>query len=373
MDKLDFNGQRLRLARVFRGLTQSEVAGEVAASSALISQLENGGRDPSAELLEALSHVLGFDPDFFAERTEDEFKEDECNFRRRRTTPERLQKRLLAHGSLLGIVIRYLAKNLDLPAYAVPEMRVANHEDIERAAETCREKWGVPTDEPVSGLGRLLERAGIVLSRLKLESEDIETFSRFGVVSVIEVDTTKQNGSRALFDMAHELGHGAMHRGMRTGNTETEEQADYFAAAFLLPRTAFRREFWTGGRLDWNYLLQLKRRWRTSVATIVSRAYDLAIIDAATYRRARKYMYAEGWAHGEPDEPEVEKPELLEAALGALQKKTGAGVREIAAALHWKPTTFESVTGVDSAALALARPDVFSLDAYRERRQGSAG
>jgi Zn-dependent peptidase ImmA (M78 family)/DNA-binding XRE family transcriptional regulator len=370
---MDFNGHRLRLARVFRGLTQSEVAAEVAASPALISQLESGGRDPSGELLEALSHVLGFETAFFAERTEDEFKEDECNFRRRRTTPEKLQKRLLAHGTLLGIVIRHLSRNLQMPAFAVPEVRVATTDDVEQAADTCRQSWNLSLDEPVSGLSRHIERSGVVLSRIKLESEDIEAFSRFGLVNVVEVDTVHETGSRALFDMAHELGHGVMHRGIRTGNTETESQADRFAAAFLLPRIAFKREFWTGGRLDWSYLLELKRRWRTSLVTLVRRAYELVIIDAATYRRARKHMYAQGWANGEPDEPEVERPELLEAALGALHAKTGAGVREIAAALHWKPTTFESVTGVDSAALASAKPDVFSLDAYRERRQGAAG
>jgi Zn-dependent peptidase ImmA (M78 family)/DNA-binding XRE family transcriptional regulator len=369
---VDFNGQRLRVARVFRGLTQSEVAGEVAASPALISQLESGGRDPSAELLEALSHVLGFETAFFAQRTEDEFRDEEVNFRRRRTTPEKLQKRLVAHGTLLGMVIRHLGKNLELPPFSVPEIRVATVEEIEQAAEACRQQWGLGLDGPVDGLGRLIERSGVVLSRLKLDSEEIDAFSRFGLVNVIEVDTTRQPGSRALFDMAHELGHGVMHRGHRTGNPDTEEQANRFAAAFLLPRTAFRRDFWSGGRLDWNYLLELKRRWRTSLVTIVRRAYELDVVDAATYRRARKHMYAQGWASGEPDEPEVEHPELLEAALRALHTKTGQGLREIAASLDWKLTTFESVTGVDSAVLAVSRSDVFSLDAYRERRHGTA-
>jgi hypothetical protein len=45
----------------------------------------------------------------------------------------------------------------------------------------------------------------------------------------------------------------------------------------------------------------------------------------------------------------------------------------MAAAIHWKPTTFEAVTGLDSETLAAARPDVFSLESYRERRQGTAG
>lgn len=368
-----FNGQNLRVARVFRALTQSEVAAEVAASPALISQLESGGRDPSNELLEALSHVLGFEVDFFGQRTEDEFREDECNFRRRRTTPEKLQKRLLAHGTLLGMLIRHLGKTLDLPAYAVPEIRVTTPDDIERAAEACRNAWGIPLDEPVSGLGRVLERAGVVLSRIKLESEEVEAFSRFGPASVIEVDSVKDSGSRVRFDLAHELGHGVMHRGIRTGTPDTEAQADAFAGAFLLPRTQFRREFWTGGRLDWNYLLQLKGRWGTSVGTLVRRAYELGVIDAATYRRARKHMYAQGWASGEPEEPAAEQPELLEAALREWQSRLGGGLRAMAAALQWKPTTFEAVTGLDADALSAARPTVFSLGAYRERREGTAG
>ena len=255
----------------------------------------------------------------------------------------------------------------------VPEIRVTTQDDIEHAAETCRETWGLSADEPVTGLGRLLERAGVVLSRIKLESEDIDAFSRFGVASVIEVNTVKDCGSRVRFDMAHELGHGVLHRGIRTGNPETEAQADAFAGAFLLPRTQFRREFWSAGRLDWNYLLELKRRWGTSVGTLVRRAYELDVIDAATYRRARKHMYAQGWANGEPDEAPAEQPELLEAALRALQKQTGSGVRGMAAAIHWKPTTFEAVTGLDAEALSAARPAVFSLDSYRERRQGTAG
>jgi len=84
-------------------------------------------------------------------------------------------------------------------------------------------------------------------------------------------------------------------------------------------------------------------------------------------------MYAQGWANGEPDEAPAEQPELLEAALRALQKQTGSGVRGMAAAIHWKPTTFEAVTGLDAEALSAARPAVFSLDSYRERRQGTAG
>jgi Zn-dependent peptidase ImmA (M78 family) len=260
-----------------------------------------------------------------------------------------------------------------MPAYAVPEIRVATPDDIERAAETCRETWGLDPDEPVTRLGHLVERAGVVLSRIKLESEEIDAFSRFGLASVIEVDSSNGNGTLVRFDMAHELGHGVMHRGTRTGSPETEAQADAFAGAFLLPRTQFRREFWTGGRLDWNYLLELKRRWGTSVGTLVRRAYGLGVIDAATYRRSRKHMYAQGWANGEPEEPAAEQPALLEAALRALQAKTGSGLRGMAAALHWKPTTFEAVTGVDTDALTAVRPDVFSLDSYRKRREGMAG
>lgn len=366
----DLNGRRLRLARLFRGLTQSELAREVAASPALLSQAETGTRGLGGDLVDAVAYVLGFEPAFFFQRIQDEFREEECNFRRRRVTPERTIKRLVAQTTLFGMVVRQLQETLDMPALTLPALPGnSSLEDVETVAEACREQWGLPADTPIDGMGRVLERAGIVLSQLTEDAAGVDAFSRFGPVSIVVLNP-KQGPSRTLFDMAHELGHGVMHRGLRTGTPETERQADRFAAAFLLPEARFRREFWVAGRLDWDHLFELKQRWRTSVALIVRRASDLGLLDPATYRRACKHMYAQGWARTEPHEPEHEEPELFRLALETLKREAGETTEALAARLNWKLTTFEDVAGLGGA--LETPPRVLSLEAFRHKRQAAA-
>jgi len=362
-----FNGARLRLGRLFRNLTQSELAREVAASPALLCQIETGTRGPSSELVDALAHVLGFEPVFFHESGEDEFRQDECNFRKRRSTPERLLKRLAAQVTLFGMVVRHLRDALDPPQFAVPKIVGRTGEEIEQAAEACREGWDLQADAPIENVSRVLERAGVVLTGLDEGFAHVGSFSRFGSVSLVIVDTSQQSPTRIVFDMAHELGHGVLHRGVRTGTPDTERDADRFAAAFLLPRAGFRREFLPARGLDWGHLFELKGRWRTAVSVMVRRGYDLGLLDPATYRRAYKHLYAQGWARGEPSEPELENLGLFRLTLEALEKNGARSVNQIATQLQWKPETLEEVTGLRPLAPAAA-PRVLSLDEFREKR-----
>ncbi len=79
-----FWGERLQLAREFRGLTQKELGDSVAASCALISLCENGKkREPSRDLVEACADVLGFTPEFSTAPLKKYFAKKECSFRHR--------------------------------------------------------------------------------------------------------------------------------------------------------------------------------------------------------------------------------------------------------------------------------------------------
>lgn len=83
-----FCGQRLRIGREFRALTQSELAQKVSTSTALISLCEaDKNKRPWHDFVEACGAVLGFEPAFFYAPLEGVFQEDECNFRHRGTTP----------------------------------------------------------------------------------------------------------------------------------------------------------------------------------------------------------------------------------------------------------------------------------------------
>src|ERR1039458_1006929 len=61
-----FRGERLQLAREFRGFTQEKLADAVAASPTLVRYCESGKkREPTPDLVEAFGAVLGFEPEFF--------------------------------------------------------------------------------------------------------------------------------------------------------------------------------------------------------------------------------------------------------------------------------------------------------------------
>lgn len=87
------------------------------------------------------------------------------------------------------------------------------------------------------------------------------------------------------------------------------------------------------------------------------RAYDLRLIDAASYQRAYKYMATQGWLKGEPEEPPDEQPELVILSLAQLEKHLQAKPLDVCKALEWSAGTFETVTGVKVPAYEPPRAD----------------
>jgi Zn-dependent peptidase ImmA (M78 family) len=233
---------------------------------------------------------------------------------------------------------------LEFPAENVPKIQVDGPDSIERAAETCRDLWGLGRDTPILNMGRVLERAGVLLLEHDAQSDAIDAFSRSGERLAVLMNTSMGSPSRMRFNLAHETGHLVMHRGARARRGQKEEEANRFGGAFLLPRRAFSLEF-PRGRIDWEELFRLKERWGASVALMIKRAFDLNLIDAARYRTAFKYMSMRGWRKEEPYELAPIHPELLNNAFSALRE---VGKRPIDAAneLGWKPATFEELSGI---------------------------
>ena len=343
----DFHGARLRLARAFHGWTQADLGSQVGVKHQFVGYLEAGFKRPSAMLLDALVDLTGFTHGFFEEPLVEEFRDEECHFRRRQTTPVAMRNRLLAHGTLFGSLVGYLDEALQLPADDVPEARVQGAEAIEEAAERCRARWNLGPDAPLANVLRVIERAGVVVTALEGHADKIDAFSRAGRRKVMVLNRDKGSASRRNFDLAHELGHLVMHGGMDTDSPEIEAEADRFASAFLLPRRGFLAEFPRGPKLDWEPLVNFQRRWRVSLAAIVRRAYALRLSDAAHYQRAYKFMSAQGWLRGgEPAEPPSPEPEVVSLAFASLANDHGVTATEVARHLHWRFDILERVAGV---------------------------
>lgn len=353
-----FGGQRLQIAREFRGMTQRELGAAVAASDALISLCENGKkREPARDLVEACADVLGFDLPFFYTPLEDVFREDQCSFRHRRSTPERTKTQIRAHGTLLGLVVQALRLLFRFPSLDIPKKPAITPEEIESAAEHCRLHWELGLERPILQVGRVVERAGVILIPHVVRTTKVDAFSRNGPTAIIFLNQTIPSASRWNFDIAHECGHLVIHSGVQTGSIETEKAADRFASAFLMPRNAFAREFVMMGTFSWPYILNLKKRWQTSAQAIVRRAYDLGLLGAVGYRQAFKHMSAMGWrSGGEPSEPDFQQPELLSTALTSLGRDgIQLTVVGLCRQLHFTPATFMDVTGFPVPASAFPK------------------
>lgn len=347
MQANSFRGERLQLAREFRGLTQTALGSSVATSATLISLIETNKKveQPTRDLVEAFAEVLGFQTDFFYRPVDDPFKESECNFRHRRTAPEKVKSRVRAHATLLGEVVRALQTCFRFPKYNVPTISATSPEEIEEAANECRHIWGLGTDAPILHVGRVLEHAGVPIATGTVDVEKVFAFSRKGATTLIFLNQVFQSPSHWAFDIGHECGHLVLHAGVQTGDKKTETEADRFSSAFLLPDAAFRREFGSSRRISWPHLFEMKRRWRVSLSAIVKRAYDLKLLDGLQYRHAYQYMAMKKWLKGEPHEPNFQGPELIGPALDGLGRTVSLTASELCDRLCFSPETFQEVTG----------------------------
>jgi Zn-dependent peptidase ImmA (M78 family)/transcriptional regulator with XRE-family HTH domain len=344
-----FWGARLQIAREFRELTQKTLADKVSASPALISLCEAGIKSPSLDLVQAFGEVLGFEPEFFSHEVGDLFHEEQCSFRHRRSAQERVKAKIRAHATLIGMVIGRLKSLLRFPSQDIPcfPLSRGTASEVEEAAESCRKHWKLGIDGPLMQVGRVFERAGVVIVPHLVNTTKIDAFSRCGPTAVIFLNKTIKSPSRWNFDICHEGGHLVMHGGIQTGSIETERAADRFASAFLMPKRAFSRDFSMGDAADWKHIFAMKRRWNASAAAIVRRAFDLGLIDAVRYRKAYKQMSFQKWTvKGEPEEPAFQEPELLADALISLGTRVKVTIDDLRQQLHFTPETFREVTGV---------------------------
>lgn len=333
--RLLFDGRRLSQARQFSGLLKGELSGRVGVTPAAIGQFENGAAKPSASTLGKLALALGVPVGFFAaNRPRGEISEDQVHFRSLRSTSRRSRARARVQVELLAEILGVLERRVRLPAVDLPAIDpTLTPED---AAMQVREAWGLG-EGPIANVVGLLERKGVIVSRLPAATDEVDAFScRIGNRPFIVLATNKDAADRARFDAAHELAHLLLHEDAQPGDVEVERAAHRFAAEFLAPAASVRREL--PNRLDWPKFAELKVRWGVSIAMLLRRARDLAMISDAAYRRAMMELSRRGWRKVEPiGLGSPEQPELLARAVRLLETNRSFTLRDLAGELALRP------------------------------------
>ncbi len=324
-----FNGSNLRTLRLFRDKTLEDLAIPVGVSKQLVSRWEKNNSSPSAFHIYALAQELGVKPSYFENLSINRLEEYQFHFRKLRTTKVKTKDHVIALGEVFRQLAEFLDARLELPQYDFPTIECATDTDIERAAERCRKHWGLGLG-PIENVTRVAENAGALVTDFTGVS-DIDALSITTQRPIIIRNSAKESPGRLRFDLSHEIGHLVMHEGKLTGDKFTEGQANRFASAFLLPRSAFINEFPISNRVNWRRISEIKQTFKVSKAAILYRARQLDLMPDQQYKGAIIRLKKHEGRNERDDfmiEP-LEQPELIHNALKILKNHMGISVQEI--------------------------------------------
>jgi Zn-dependent peptidase ImmA (M78 family)/transcriptional regulator with XRE-family HTH domain len=328
-----FDPGRLRLAREAAGMQKNELAAAIGITAAAVSQYELGQSNPSASVLGAVALRLGYPVGFFYKGRPGIAEPPTPHFRSLRSTSQKERNQAFAYAKLVREIALAVEERVSWPPLAIPSWPVDEATptaEIENLVASLRQTWDVAAG-PIGSVVRLLEAHGVIVSVLPRASNRIDAFScQFEPRPVVMLANEKHDKARSRFDAAHELGHLVLHLDAEPGARIHEQQANAFAAELLMPKATVRSEL--PGRLDWDVLLVLKRRWGVSLRALIYRAHELAIMSDYTYARGMKTLAMQG--RKEPgDLGQMELPVLFGRSLEAMGRVDEA-VSEVAAAVQ---------------------------------------
>jgi Zn-dependent peptidase ImmA (M78 family) len=251
----------------------------------------------------------------------------------------------------------YIEQFIELPPVSLPTISfdpdIAAEDDIERAAEIVRAHWKLG-DGPIHAFTRILEANGILLICEDVSCDDMDAVSRWqGGRPYILYSQEVESGPRCMFNLAHELGHILLHSSCEVDSRNLdalESQANRFAGAFLLPRSRFSTEVVS---TSIKYFEYLKERWGVSIAAMIYRCRDLALLSKHQHGYLMRQMNAMGLRLKEPldDAFQPIRPMVLHEALKMLVDNAVQSKAQIESALSLNPRDIASLCGAPAAFL----------------------
>ena len=324
-----FNGERLKIARMWRNLSATQLADLTGFSRQTISMLENGKlTNPEFATVQKLSEKLEFPITFFLEETKRNFNESTTYFRSLLTTNKKYRVEQEEKIKFIAIVYNMLSEYLEFKKVNLPQ--IPTNATPQEAANILREYWGLG-NRPIENIVYLAESNGLIVTDFETATGDVDAFSHKITSDDMETyligySKNKRTAARIHFDVAHEIGHILLHNWRedlecidKEEFKEIELQAHSFASAFLLPEDEFRKDV-SPYATNLAYYTELKKTWKVSIAAMIRRAKDLDIITTDDYSRLMRNMQKQGIRKIEPLDNELvtAEPSLLRQAIKIL-------------------------------------------------------
>ena len=329
-DSFPINAQMVKLAREARGLTQKELSTSLSIEQGTLSKIERGVHPVTSAFVEQLAFILHFPLSFF-EQKKDVFSPNTVYYRRLVQIPKKSLYQAEAQMQLCRFGISALLREVELSNSNILKWDVDRNGSPEESARYLRQYWQIPKG-PILNLTSLAEKNGIVIIHLDME-KSINGFANVAEDGQPIIFLNKGlSADRMRFTLAHEIGHLTMHflDEPIDKDRDTEEEANLFAAEFLVPEMEIHGYL---RQLDIRRLRELKRFWKVSMQMLLLRAKKLHCIPEHQYRALITKMGYEGYRVNEPIEFGHEYPVLAKAIYDA-NLKIGFTQEEIEGMVH---------------------------------------
>jgi Zn-dependent peptidase ImmA (M78 family) len=179
----------------------------------------------------------------------------------------------------------------------------------------------------------LLEANGVRVFSLARERRDVDAFSFWHEGVPFVILNTLKTGERGRFDAAHELGHLVLHghNDCSSWPKESEQDANTFASAFLMPRMSVRVRVPSNPTTD--QILRAKQYWRVAALALAYRVNEVGMFTEWNYRRCVIELGKLGYRTGEPRGIPRERSRALDKVFQGLRKQC-TSARDVAAMLN---------------------------------------
>lgn len=310
-------GTVLETARRSKGLTQTQLAELVGTTQPSIQRYENDLREPDLETLQSIADVLGVTVRFLehASRPESAMAMH-AHMRRKASAPATVWRRLEAELNMTRWHISSMFEEVSIQASLPMPQFDPDFDSPSKCASMVRMQWHMPIG-PVRNLIDWLESAGIVVLERDFGTPKVDGLSQWAGDHPVIILNANVPTDRKRLTIAHELGHLVMH--VHYSGEDIEEQANEFAAEFLMPAATIKHEL---KNLTLGKLRDLKRAWGTSMAALVERAYHLGLIMKDERVKFYKDLSRKGWRLNEPlsDEIAPEEPKMTAAITQSMRQ-----------------------------------------------------
>lgn len=303
-----FNGERLKKARIYRGMTVADLAKQVGCQRQTLSMYEIAKSQPTdKEIVAQIAKTLDFPVKYFYEKPS-AYATGTVYFRSLLTTNKKYRSEQIIKMDFLSQVYSLLQDYVQFPEF-VP-LELPEDTSPEAAAYALRDAWGLGRG-PIDNLVSVVEQHGILVTSFSTSTDDVDAFSQFVETAdiptyLIAYSDNKNSAARIHFDIAHELGHICLHEWSEDIEELSKEefkrrelQANEFAAAFLLPEDTFRKDA-ASGEASIAFYKNLKKKWKVSIAAMIRRAEKLGVITTDDYQNLIRIMQRRGQRKEEP-------------------------------------------------------------------------